>query len=79
MPLRIRVNNLNKKRKINKTGVKKAVALVLRSFRKNNALIDITFVNRKRIRVLNKKYMGRNRPTDVISFLLEKHLRPGRA
>ena len=79
MPLRIRVSNQNKKKKINTAGVKKAALSVLRSFRRNNAIIDITFVSRNRIKTLNKKYMGRKGATDVISFLLEERLVSGRA
>lgn len=74
MPLRVRIGNLNKKRKINQKAIKKIAVSLLRAFKKKNALIDITFVNNKRIKMLNKKYMRRNTPTDVISFLLEEKL-----
>ena len=71
MPLRIRVSNLHKKRKINKNAIKKAALKVFGSFKRRDALIDITFVTNRRIKTLNKKYMHRNTPTDVLSFSLE--------
>jgi len=72
MPLRIRIKNLNKKRGINKRNIKKAVLYVFRKFKKEDALLDITFVTNSRIRALNKRYMGRNKTTDVLSFSLEE-------
>lgn len=32
--------------------------------------ISITFIDNKKIKSLNKKYLGKNRPTDVIAFNL---------
>ena len=71
MPLKIRVNSLNKKRKINTGSVKRLALRVLGDFRRKNALVDITFVTDKKIKALNKRYMRRNAPTDVISFSLK--------
>lgn len=71
MPLRIRIKNLVKKRKINNPLIKKKALHVLRSFGKKNALVDITFISDRKIKVLNKKYMKRQCPTDVLSFPLK--------
>ena len=71
MPLRVSINNPGKRR-INRTRIKKAALRVLKPFRKTDALIDITFISDKRIRALNKKYLKKNRPTDVISFFLKR-------
>lgn len=71
MPLRVKVTNLNRKRRIGSSGVKKAAILVLKSFRIPRAEIGITFVTDGKIKALNKKYLKRERFTDVISFLLE--------
>jgi probable rRNA maturation factor len=76
--LRIKINNLNKKRRINRKAVKKTASFVLRSFKKHSALVDITFVSNKKIKALNKKYMDRIGPTDVLSFLLEEKALPRR-
>ena len=72
MPLKIRISNLNRKRRINPKAIRKTALFVLRHMRVSDALIDITFVGNARIKTLNKKYMRRNRPSDVISFPLEE-------
>lgn len=69
MPLSVRISNLNKKRKISRALVRKSASSVLASFGKKKALIDITFVSDTKIKALNKKYMGRRRATDVLSFV----------
>lgn len=71
MPLRIRINNLGKRR-VNGAIIKSAVLRVLKAFRKKNASVDITFISDKRIKTLNKKYLRRDRPTDVIAFSLKE-------
>ena len=57
MALVIKINNLNKKRKIDKNAIKRIAAKVLKSFGKKSALVDITFVTNRKIKVLNKRYM----------------------
>ena len=71
MSLKIRINNLNRKRRINHKYVKRAATLVLRERRIKDALIDITFTGNRKIRKLNEKYMGKSGPTDVLAFPLE--------
>jgi len=68
MALKIRTNNLNKKRKVSHKDIKRATLAVLKKFGKKNASIDITFVNDRMIKKLNKKYMGKPHPTDVLAF-----------
>ncbi len=70
MPLEIRIKNLDKRKKIDRIAVKEAVLGVLRGFGKRDCAIDITFVGTRRIKALNKKYMKRRGPTDVLSFSL---------
>lgn len=74
MALKIRINNLNKKRSVARKSIRKGVLSVLRDFKKSEALIDVTFVSDRRIRELNKKYMRKASSTDVLSFLLEDKL-----
>ena len=68
--MRIKVNNLNGKRRISRVLVKKAAEAVLTGFGKKDAFIEMTFLTNRAIKRLNKKYMGRARATDVLSFLL---------
>lgn len=79
MTVKVRVSNLNKKRKVGKKSIKNAALHILRSFRKRSALIDITFVGDRKIKRLNAKYMNRVGATDVISFLLEEKTLPKKA
>ena len=72
MALVIKINNLNKKRKIDKNAIKRIAAKVLKSFGKKSALVDITFVTNRKIKVLNKRYMKKDGATDVLSFVLEE-------
>lgn len=72
MALKIKINNLVKKRKIPVASVKKAAELVLKKFGKRKASLDITFVSNSTIERLNKRYMGRKKPTDVLAFGLKK-------
>ena len=71
MPLKIKINNLNGKRKISGKIVRKAAERVLRKSGLKTALVDITFVGNRKIKTLNAEYMKRQSPTDVISFTLE--------
>jgi len=76
MSVKIRIKNLNKKRGINHKNIEKIVLLVTKSFKKVDAIIDITFVSNIRIKLLNKKYMAKDRATDVISFSLKENSFP---
>ena len=58
------------KNKVKRSDIKKAALCVLESFGKKSASIDITFLGDVGIKKMNKKYMSRNRTTDVLSFLL---------
>lgn len=43
---------------------------VLRAEGVRDAVLSLTFVGRRRIRSLNRRYLGRDRATDVIAFAL---------
>lgn len=49
--------------------VRRAVALVLRGERRR-ATLSVTFLGRDAMRRLNARYLGQDRPTDVIAFAL---------
>lgn len=49
--------------------VRRAVALVLRGERRR-ATLSVTFLGRDAMRRLNARYLGHDRPTDVIAFAL---------
>ncbi|MDD4894712.1 MAG: rRNA maturation RNase YbeY [Candidatus Omnitrophica bacterium] len=67
--MKITIINLQNKVPVNSREVIKTVQNVLSSegIRKKGE-ITVSFVNDKKIRELNLKYLGKNRPTDVIAF-----------
>ena len=50
---------------------------VLRAEGVRDALLSVTFVSRRAITALNRRHLGRNRPTDVIAFGLGAQGRRG--
>jgi len=72
VPLKIKINNFAKGTKINSSLIRKTALRVLKSFRKKSVFVEITFVGDRKIRILNRKYMKRNMPTDVLSFVLDE-------
>jgi probable rRNA maturation factor len=66
----IAVSNLNKKHGINERLVTDIARSILKILKKQNADLEIIFLSDKAIKPVNKKYKGRNRATDVLSFEL---------
>lgn len=65
----IEINNLTKI-KVNENLIKKAARIVFKeeSSGEKNINLSIALVGLSRIRKLNKKYRGKNQPTDVLAF-----------
>ena len=63
----IEVNNLTASQ-IGKEFLKKVAKKVLKGENKEGLELSIALVGQSRIRKLNKKYRGNDRPTDVLSF-----------
>lgn len=61
------INNLTSV-SINNSFLKKVARIVLNKERRNNLELSVAFVNRNKIKELNKKYRSKDRPTDVLSF-----------
>jgi len=63
----IEINNLTRFRVDKKlfTGIAKKV---LKGENKGTETLSLAFVNKEEIKKLNKKYRGKNKPTDVLSF-----------
>jgi len=55
--------------------VRRVVRAVLRGERRR-ALVSVTFLGAARMRRLNARYTGHDRPTDVLSFALEQPAGP---
>jgi len=67
--MRVRINN-QQKTPINLADIKKLVryTLAIEGIKKADTEISILFVDNEGIEELNRQYLGRRRPTDVISF-----------
>jgi len=63
----IEINNLTSV-SVNKSFFKKVARKVLKDEKKKNLDLSIAFVSGDKIKELNKKYRGRNKPTDILSF-----------
>ncbi|MFH1841498.1 MAG: rRNA maturation RNase YbeY [Candidatus Nealsonbacteria bacterium] len=63
----IEINNLIKKR-IDEKFFKKIAEKVLKEEKKEKTNLSIAFVEQKRIKELNKRYRGKDKATDVLSF-----------
>ena len=67
--MEVKVVNLHRRYKINERLVKKIAASILRHCAVgSNSKLEIVFLTDGAIRLLNKRYKGENRPTDVLSF-----------
>ena len=66
--MEIIIKNLQKKIPINPKRIKKAILKVCSLEGKKSGEINICFVNDKKIRELNYRYLGKDYPTDVIAF-----------
>jgi probable rRNA maturation factor len=63
----IEINNLTSV-PIDKSFFKKVAREILRKEKKEKLELSIVIVNQKKIRELNKKYRGKDRPTDILTF-----------
>jgi len=67
----IEINNLTNN-PVDEKFLKKVAKIVLKKEKKEKLYLSIAFVNKKRIRELNKKYRKKDRSTDVLSFTYNK-------
>ena len=64
----VRIRNQQKKIRISQKWIKEVVKEILKDLGYQKWETSILLVDDKQIKVINKKYLHRNRPTDVISF-----------
>lgn len=75
--MKVSVRNLQKRIPLNSKKVVKTVQKVLSSEGiKKSGEITLSFVNDRKIKELNLKYLGKNNPTDVIAFDVAEPKRP---
>ncbi|NQT33440.1 MAG: rRNA maturation RNase YbeY [Candidatus Omnitrophica bacterium] len=65
---RITIKNLNSKKKVDLSKIKKTAKRVLKELNRKNVELNIAFLSNQKIRVLNRKYLKIDAATDVIAF-----------
>jgi len=60
-----------------RTDVRRLCRLLTKDFKPEAAVINIVFVTDRRIHVLNRRFLKRDRPTDVIAFNYAEPRLPG--
>jgi len=63
----IEINNLTSVL-IDNSFLKKVAGIILKKEKINNLELSVAFVNKNKIKELNKRYRGKDKPTDVLSF-----------
>lgn len=66
--MKILIQNRHPRKKINKKTVVKVMSKLLRLIKKPQGEVSLVFATNIYIKKLNKKYLGINKPTDVLSF-----------
>ncbi|MFA6142352.1 MAG: rRNA maturation RNase YbeY [Candidatus Omnitrophota bacterium] len=69
--MNIKIINLHKRYKINERLVKKIAGEILKFCRSKRRIeLNLIFLDDRAIRILNKKYRGKDIPTDVLTFTI---------
>lgn len=66
--MKIQIDNNQNKIKINKRIIRGTVSKLLKSLDCADKEISLKFVDDEQIKKLNKKYLGKDKPTNVLSF-----------
>ncbi|MCD6539213.1 MAG: rRNA maturation RNase YbeY [Candidatus Omnitrophica bacterium] len=69
--MKIVLKNLQKILKINSSSFRKLIEKICKFLNLKNSCISFVFVDNRFIRNLNKKYLGKDSPTDVLAFDLK--------
>jgi probable rRNA maturation factor len=64
----IEIINLQHKYQINQTKFKNVLKFLVDRYKLQNPEVNLAFVDTKRIKMLNRKFLKKNAPTDVLSF-----------
>lgn len=69
--IRVQVFNAHSRYRLGHRPVQRYIRRVLRTAKTREATISVVFLNSESTRTLNRKYLGHDYTTDVISFCLE--------
>lgn len=68
MSYTVEIKNHQRRLRLNPEAIKQLTAWILQKERNSEAEVSFLFLNDKRIQTLNRQYLGRDYPTDVLSF-----------
>jgi len=68
MAVKVNCENLNRKRRVDLAGIRRKARRALRALGVNDMELNLVFVSDQKIRAMNRKYLKRDRATDVIAF-----------
>lgn len=71
--MKAQIKNLQKKHKINSRQIKKTADTVGKIRELKDVSLVFYFVTNSQIKALNRRFLGKNRLTDVIAFGLDQH------
>lgn len=70
--MKIQIENNQNKIKLDKRNIRRTSVLLLKSLDCMDKELSISFVNDETIRQLNKQYLNKDKPTNVLSFSLQE-------
>jgi len=76
MPFDIRIRNEVKGTRIPVMAMKTLLKRILKHLGWSQAALSVVFVDDRKIRRLNRRYLGHDRPTDVLAFSQLEGIRP---
>jgi probable rRNA maturation factor len=70
--MKVQIENKQKKIKLDRRKIRSAVLKLLRHLNCPDKELSLSFVNDEVIQLLNKQYLGKDKPTNVLSFSLQE-------
>ena len=72
MPMKIQIENRQSKFKIDRKNIRNTVSIIFKILNFSDKEISISFTDDETIKQLNKQYLGKNKPTNVLSFSMQE-------
>jgi len=70
--MNLQIKNNQNRIKIDKNKIKNTLKIIMRRLDCADKEISVSFVDDETIRMLNKQYLGKNKPTNVLSFSMRE-------
>lgn len=66
--MEVQVRNRQRRHRVDRELLERVAVAALEALECGDCLVDVTLVSDRAIRILNRDYRGKDRPTDVLSF-----------